>query len=66
MTRPRLTDKRMECLRTLARAMEFELENRWLEQFTKDYAKELEETMRVGINYIAKLQAWKHYQKERS
>lgn len=66
MTRPRLTDKRMEGLSTLARAMKFELENIWLEQFTEDYAKELEETMRVGIEYITKLRRWKHYQKERS
>ena len=64
MRKPRLTDKRMEGMSALANAMEFELGNRWLEQFPEDFAKEQEETMRVGIEYITKLRRWKLYQKE--
>ena len=64
MRRPRLTDKVISGISALARAMEFELENRWLEQFPEDFAKEQEASMRVGIEYITKLRRWKLYQKE--
>ena len=66
MRRPRLTDKVMLGMSDIANAMEHELENRWLEQFPEDFAKEQEASMRVGIEYITKLRRWKHYQKERS
>ena len=59
MRKPRLTDKRMEGMRALASAMELELECTYLQQFTDDYAKELEEIMMSGINYIHQLSAWK-------
>ena len=64
MRRPRLTDKVISGMTDIAHAMEEELACRYLEQFTEDYAKELEASMRVGIEYITKLRRWKLYQKE--